>query len=1530
LDATLPAPARKALRGADRPSGRVGLSVFLLSLAVAGAAALWQQQRNAAQADERFTPLVEQIREDVGRTMQRYEYGLRGARGAWLAADAPTMSGQRFHTYALSRQPAVEFPGALGFGLIQRVPRDQEARFVAEARRHGTPDFAVRALIPHDGERYVIRHVEPRERNRQAIGLDIASEENRRSAAERALERGEATLTAPLTLVQATGQPQRSFLLLLPVYQGGALPATVPERHALGIGWSYAPLIIDDVLATLHQDPAQFALVLRDESQPVGDGFYATPGADEPAAHGLRRTVALPVYGRTWTLEVSAREGFVQGLDMPNPAVVGALGVLVAALLGLLGHLHAQGALRAAQVRAEQARRAGITERSSDAIITLDTDGHVIDWNRGAEQLFGRPAHDAHGLALTGLVVPPEQAAEHEALRAAVARGETAGPFDTVRLHAMGSRLDVSVAASPVRDGRGRIVGLAMTLRDIGNAKRAERLVREANASLEQQVRERTALLASALRDHEALLGTIRQHTIVSITDARGTIVDVNEAFCRISGYRADELIGQNHRLINSGVQPPIFWASLWRSITRGQAWRGEVCNRAKDGSLYWVDSIIAPLWGQDGRISRYLSIRIDISAAKQAEQQLRASQAFLDRAGRVAGVGGWELDLRTQELVWSDQTCRLHEIETGTVPALAMALDFYPGDARGRIEGAVKDGLAHGTSWDLELPFRTALGNARWVRAMGTVELEDGQPVRLVGAIQDITERKAAEARLAAVSSLLHTVLESASEVSVIATAPDLTIQVFNKGAELLLGYRSDELVGRHDPSLFHDEAEMAERSAQLAETLGHPVRGGEVFIHPSTLRQPRAWTYVAKDGRRIDVSLVVTAMHGDDGELLGYLGIAHDVTAQRRSEATLRAATAKAEQASLAKSQFLANMSHEIRTPMNAVIGLTWLLGQTRLDTEQTGFVHKIGLASKSLMALINDVLDLSKIEAGELNLEHARFDLPGLLHEVAELMSVPARAKALDFRLDLPAVLPDALVGDATRLQQILINLLSNAIKFTERGRVTLRLRVAAVDSARPLLQMTVEDTGIGIAADVQARLFRPFAQADSSTTRQHGGTGLGLSIVRQLVTEMGGQVTLSSQPGVGSRFEVELPFDAAPPDADLPPSCFLDFGLPRRPSGRLPGVRLLVADDSEVNLEVARRILEREGATVALADHGLQAIERVRAAPQAVDLVLMDVQMPVLDGLSATRELHALPGCEDLPVLALTAGALSSEQHRAEQAGMLGFVTKPFDPNELVLAVLRHLRQPPEPSSTRGAVGTVEDLAATPSAEVAAADWPALDGIDRVDVHARLGGDLALFRKLLRRLLASVEGFDGVALVADGLDVAAARLHHVRGTASLLGAYTVQALCADAEAACRAGHADLAGTLARRIGPALAQLRRGSDAFLSQPDPSTAGEGALAAMDRPVDATADAASTRSHGLAGPADTTLPSAALQGLLDALGSQRLDALDRFDDLAPVLKAALGAAPFQRLRDAIDQLQFAPAAAQLEAFIADEAATSA
>ncbi|WP_292034600.1 MULTISPECIES: ATP-binding protein [unclassified Brevundimonas] len=467
-------------------------------------------------------------------------------------------------------------------------------------------------------------------------------------------------------------------------------------------------------------------------------------------------------------------------------------------------------------------------------------------------------------------------------------------------------------------------------------------------------------------------------------------------------------------------------------------------------------------------------------------------------------------------------------------------------------------------------------------------------------------------------------------------------------------LGYDPDDLIGLAILTLVHPEDLPATRDSVVeVETRGPdaPVLG-----HVNRYRH-RDGHYVTLEWR--------AQRFGDR-----IYAVARDVTAKIAAERALVDATAAAEAANRAKSEFLANMSHEIRTPLNGVIGIVDALSRTQLSPEQAEMVGLIANSGVTLERLVSDMLDVSRIEAGRLELELRPFDLDEALSATLETLRIRAEDKGLAFHVERPAHVRGAFVGDSVRIGQILGNLLSNAVKFTAQGAVSVRFALSEEDCAPTLLSFEIEDTGVGFDADHAARLFQRFSQADSSITRRFGGTGLGLSICRSLTEMMGGRITGASTPGVGSRFRVELPL----PRTESPPDARDGLGQAAgpAPSRRL---RVLLAEDHPVNQRVVQLILGDHVSELVTVDDGDQAVAAFKA--QSFDVVLMDMQMPGMDGLTATRALRAIeqarPALARTPILMLSANAMAEHREDARAAGADLHLAKPVTACDLLAAL-----------------------------------------------------------------------------------------------------------------------------------------------------------------------------------------------------------------------------------------------------------------
>jgi signal transduction histidine kinase/HPt (histidine-containing phosphotransfer) domain-containing protein/ActR/RegA family two-component response regulator len=568
-------------------------------------------------------------------------------------------------------------------------------------------------------------------------------------------------------------------------------------------------------------------------------------------------------------------------------------------------------------------------------------------------------------------------------------------------------------------------------------------------------------------------------------------------------------------------------------------------------------------------------------------------------------------------------------------------------------------------------------------------------------------------------------------------------------------------------------------------------------------------------RDGGILELSITGYVGRDEQGSVLYYEGVIQDVTARKRV-AELKIGKEAAEAAARAKGEFLANMSHEIRTPMTAILGFTTLALKREVPPKVKDYLQKIDAAGQSLLGVINDILDFSKMDAGKLELEAIPFNLNEVLLRVRDLFAEQARAKGISLLVAAEQGMPDFVVGDPSRLAQILVNLVSNAVKFTKEGEVALEVSVHERRDDEVLLSFEVRDTGIGMAQAQIDRLFQAFSQADTSTTRHYGGTGLGLTISKNLTELMGGNITIASEPGVGTIFVVMVTFPVAA-TASAPQA----FVSPAQSTGEVRlarHTRILLVEDNTINQQVATELLISAGYSVEVANNGVEAVHMAEA--QQYDAILMDIQMPEMDGYEATRRLREGMRQPNVPIIAMTAHAIAGYREQCLARGMNDYITKPISPAELYRTLARWCTQ-----------GISEQMTtATPTLTSSALDggndelqqFSGLAPLIEVsEVWRHVGGKSGLLRRLLERFVQSGQSSDEVlrAALQDGdMETVQRIVHTTKGMAGTLAAADLRNLAMALEAALEQDGIAASAELQQQYFEAGARLRDHIAAFL----------------------------------------------------------------------------------------------------------------
>ena len=816
-------------------------------------------------------------------------------------------------------------------------------------------------------------------------------------------------------------------------------------------------------------------------------------------------------------------------------------------------------------------------------------------------------------------------------------------------------------------------------------------------------------LMEEKLLINTAWLAALKERSPVGIcvTDRHRVILDTNPAFCELLGFASQELVGHNTRIYNiSDTSFLEFYEGFYPLLRNGVQVHTEYRLARKNGEQFWADlvgQVILPGDLAEGTIWMIsdISDRKAVEAREQVNQRRQQAQIRLHAMGEVTyqevmDFGLEEMLELTESSIgyiylydeddriftlysWSkhvlpvcavmdkqttyrlEQTGLWGEVVRRRSPVMVNDFSLPNGDCKGYPEGHIP--LTRFLSIPVTRHERIVAVVGVGNKGLPYTEDDIVQLRLFIDGLWNIAERQRAEERIRVSEDKYRTLVETTND-GIWELDTEIRFTYLSPSFRDLTGYAPEELLGQ-SPLVFVPKYD-AERAA-------------EKFCSLMAVRQPFTGLrheIIRSNGTLCTVEVNGVPVYSADGAFQGLRGITRDISERIRYEQELELAREAADVANRAKSEFLANMSHEIRTPMAAIIGLSDLTLGTELAPVQRDYLEKITTSAHSLLGIINDILDLSKVEAGKLSLEPVDFPLALSLAKVADIISGQVQAKGLEYRVTLASDLPLYLHGDPLRLEQVLLNLLANAVKFTPEGRIGLAIAVVETTAEKLLLEFRVSDTGIGLSPKQCETIFEPFSQAESSTTRRYGGSGLGLSICQRLVTLMGGCVMVKSEPERGSVFSFTIGFQPASAGKEQAPA-------PEKNDLQvIKGARVLLVEDHPINQQIARAQLIRAGLLVTVASNGLEAVKLTLPGVKPFDLVLMDIQMPEMDGYDATRLIRQQWSSEELPIIAMTAYALAEERQKCLDVGMNDHLAKPIDTAELHAALCRWLKPRPE--------------------------------------------------------------------------------------------------------------------------------------------------------------------------------------------------------------------------------------------------------
>jgi PAS domain S-box-containing protein len=982
---------------------------------------------------------------------------------------------------------------------------------------------------------------------------------------------------------------------------------------------------------------------------------------------------------------------------------------MIGAMLDITARKRAEEALRESEERIRQ-----LLSLMPAAVYTCDAEGRITFYNRRAAELWGREPRlgtdDAKFCGSLRLWQPDGSPLPHDRtpIAACIRDGRSTRNTEVIIERPDGARVVVSVNIDPLYNQKGGQAGAINVFEDVTDRKRAEQALRESE---------------------ERFRGTFENAAVgIAHTHPSGRFLRVNEKFCTVVGYPREELLQRTYQDI---THPDDLTASIEVSAA---ALRGESPGLPlekrylrKDGSLVWVELSASLQRNAAGNPDYLIAIVQDVSQRKRLEEALRESEERFRGTFENAAVGIAHADPEGRWLRFNEKFCAIVGHSREELLQRTYQDITHPDDLAASIDATAALFRGEFPNFGLEKRFVRKDGSPVWAQVFISLQRDAaGVPAYDIGIFHDITERKRLEEALRASEERYRFLIRSIPQKIFTANA-DGEVDYLNQQWTEFTGRSFDQLIGWGWTQIIHPED--VEENVRRSQ---HSIDTGEPFQVEHRVR--RADGVYRWHLRR------AVAMRDAEGRVLMWFGSNTDIDDQKQAAEAFKQAKEAAEAANRAKDEFLANVSHEIRTPMNAILGMTELALDTPLTDDQRQCLRTVKSAADNLLGLINDLLDFAKIESGKLELNSADFSLRAAVGDTLRALAARAHRKGLELACNVQQDVPDALLGDAARLRQVLLNLVGNAIKFTEHGEVVVRVEVAEPDGEVGL-RFSVSDTGIGIPPDQQERIFRAFEQEDTSTTRRYGGTGLGLTISARLVALMGGTITVDSEPSRGSTFAFTARFGRQPHPPEQPPA---------RLPGLLRGLRVLVVDDNPTNRHILGEWLtgwRMEPVAVGDGMAALGALWDAVSAGRPYPLVLLDARMPDTDGLALAARIRERAALSAVRIILLTSDHRPGDSARSRELRIDAHLLKPLQQDELLETIYRVMSRAPGAAPT-----AVEEPAREPAAAPAAAP-----------LHILLAEDDEFSAQLMERLLGrrghrvrlATNGREALALAAAGV-------------------------------------------------------------------------------------------------------------------------------------------------------------------------------